>query len=247
MKDNWLTMKLNGYRANHRNRWFLITKKILTLQEFLLFEYYLDLMDFDKSHGDKFATFEAYLDEVAVVFNKKIDTVRLWHNALLSKHFIQIVNLRRHLFIIKSPLRYVIGLTTWGGEAAKYTKEEKNQTNEFILENLRFFQPKTGKIQPKSTDLTDISTPKTENSLSSSKGDSIVNHKKIVIEQEVRSDEEYRDMLKEHDFSVSDMKLIDQGVKGEIVIENGKMEKEIVEIYFNGDWDTYKKHLIKFT
>jgi len=238
-------MKLNGYRATHRNRWFLITKKILNPQEFLLFEYYIDLMDFDRSHGDNFATFEAYLKEVAPVFNKKEDAVRKWHNGLLSKHFIKIVDPLRHLYTVKSPFRYVIGKDQWGGEASQYAKEEKEKQNpDFILQNICFFQPQTENIQLKSVEKTDISANTTENSLSSSKNNSMVNqYKVVVIPPIVRSEEEYQKMFADNsDFSIENMKLADECTAEEQVIENEEQEKKIVDESFNGDWDEYKKH-----
>lgn len=245
-------MKLNGYRASHRNKWFLITKKILTLQEFLLFEFYLDQMNFDKDNKDKFASFEVYLEEIAPIFNKSIDTIRLWHNGLLYKNFIKIVDPLRQLFTVKSPLRYVIGLTQWGGESSRYATEEKDQTQEFILKNIRFFPSTNEKVQPESVKKTDISTIITENSLSSSKCESIdissIGSKKIVvISQKLRSEEEYQRIYQDGDFqnlTPDDMKWIDQNVKEQIPIESDKQEKEIVEVFFNGDWNEYQKHII---
>lgn len=244
-------MKLNGYRASHRNKWFLITQGILTLQEFLLFEYYLDLMDFDKSHSDKFASFEVFLDEIALVFNKHEDTVGKWHDGLLSKGFIKIVDEKRKLYTVKSPLRYVVGLTKWGGEASRYATEEKDQTQEFILENVRYFHPESEKILPKSNNLALKSSISTENSLGSSKDCSIVSSpisskKVVVIKQEVRSDAEYQKMYEENlNLPIpDDMKWIDQNVKEKIEIENNEQEKEIIRIYFDNDWNKYQKNLL---
>lgn len=242
---------LNGYRASHRNRWFLISKRILTLQEFLLFEYYLDLMGFDKSHCDKFAVFTVYFDEITLVFNKHQDTIRNWHDGLIAKGFIKIFDEKRKLYTVKSPLRYVIGLAQWGGEASKYTKEEKNQTQEFILKNIRFFRPESEKILPKSDNLALKPSISTENSLGSSKDCSIVSSpigskKVVVIKQEVRSDSEYQKMCQDGGFTnltPDDMKWIDQNITEEIEIENDEQEKSAVEIFFNGDWDKYQKSL----
>lgn len=245
-------MKLIGYRASHRNKWFLITQNILTPQEFVLFEYYLDLMDFDKSHKDSFSTFEAFLEDVALVFNKHEDTIRIWHNGLLTKGFIKVFDEKRHLYAVKSPLRYVIGLVQWGGEASKYVMEEKYQTQEFILKNIRFSQLEEEKTQLESDEKVDISINTTENSLGSSKGESIVishiGYKKIVgIKQEVRGDAEYRKMYEDGGslgLSPDEMKLADQIVIEKIEILNNEQEKEIVRIYFDGKWDEYRSSLI---
>lgn len=247
-------MKLNGYRASHRNKWFLITQEILSLQEFLLFEYYVDLMDFDKSHKDSFATFEAFLDDVASVFKKHTDTVRIWHNGLLTKGFIKIFDEKRQLYTVKSPLKYVIGLTQWGGEASRYTKEEKNQSQEYILENIQFFPPESERILPKSDTPALKSSISTENSLNSSKGNSVVSSpigskKVVVIKQEVRSDEEYQKLYQDSGFTSltpDDMRWIDQNVQEKIEILNDEQEREIVRIYFDGKWDEYRSSLIDY-
>jgi len=246
-------MKLNGYRASHRNKWFLITQKILTPQEFLLFEYYLDLMDFDKSHKDNFSTFEAFLDDIALVFNKHKDTTRIWHDGLLTKGFIKVADPKRKLYTVKSPLRYVAG-NKWGGEASIYAKEEKDQTQEFILENIRFFQLEEEKTQLKSDEKVDISINIAKNSLGSSKGESIVlsriGNKKIVsIKQEVRSNAEYKKIYQDNDFTdltPDDMKWVDQNIQEKIEILNDEQEKEIVQIYFDGKWDEYRSSLIGY-
>lgn len=212
-------MKANGYRASHRNKWFLITQKILTPQEFLLFEYYVDWMDFDKTHDDKFAVFEVFFNELAIVFNKDKDTVEIWHDGLLNKGFIKLVDENRKLYTVNNPLRYIIGLEQWGGEASKYAKEEKNCTQEFILENIRFFQPKSEQILQNFDKVASKPSNSTENSLSSSKGNSIVSssitsQKVVITRQSVRSDAEYQKFYEEnHNYPTpDDMKWIDQNV-----------------------------------
>ncbi|MFH1792732.1 MAG: hypothetical protein ABH819_03815 [Patescibacteria group bacterium] len=245
-------MKLNGYRASHRNKWFLITTGVLTPQEFLLFEYYLDLMAFDKNKGNKFAVFEVFPNEVAQVFDKHEDTVENWHNGLLSKGFIQLVDKNRKLYTVKTPLRYIIGLAQWGGEASRYAKEEKDQAQEIILENIRFSHPKSEHVLQDSNETALKPVNTTENSLSSSKGNSIVSssigsNKVVLIKQKVRSDEEYQKIYTEGSFDVltpDDMKWIDQNVQEKIEILNDEHEKEIVRIYFDGKWDEYRGSLI---
>jgi hypothetical protein len=208
-------------------------------------------MDFDKSHGYKFASFEAFPDEIALVFNKHEDTVRNWHNGLLSKGFIKVVDEKRNLYTVKSPLRYVVGLNQWGGEASKFAGEETNQTQEFILENVRFSPLKSENILPNSDALALKSSNFNENSLSSSKGKSIVSssigsRKVVVIRQAVRNDAEYQRMYEASDLnlSIDDMKWIDQNVVERIEIESDEQEKEIVRIYFDGNWDEYQKNLL---
>jgi len=238
-------MKLVGYRASHRNRWLLIKKGILTHQEFLLLELYLDIMDFDKKH-DKFGTFEVFFDEIGDVFNKSEDSIRAWHKGLVAKGFVQIFDKKRRLFQIKTPLRYITG-EAWGGKANQYVKEESSDKSlEYLLKNTCFSPKKVENIQKKKAPPALKNTPK---ALGFSKVDSRVNHKMVVIEQRVRSDKEYQKIYQDGNFSVltpDDMKWVDQNVKEEIIIKNNQMEKDIVRVFFDDDWNEYKKHLIEF-
>jgi len=239
-------MKLNGYRASHRNRWLLIKNRVLTPQEFLLFEYYLDSMDFDSRHSN-FGTFEAYLDEVALDFDKKPDTIQDWHNKLLSKSFIELVNKKRRLFKVKSPERYG---TILGCNAREFVKNEKNTpTLDFILQNI-CFTPEKAKINPSKNTI--LALNNTSKHLGSFKGElglpSIDFKKVVVIKQSVRSDEEYQKMSQDGDFGLSpeDMKWIDRNALEKIEIKSDEQEKEIVRVYFDGDWDKYRSSLINY-
>ena len=239
-------MKLNGYRASHRNRWLLIKNRVLTPQEFLLFEYYLDSMDFDSRHSN-FGTFEAYLDEVALDFDKKPDTIQDWHNKLLSKSFIELVNKKRRLFKVKSPERYG---TVLGCNAREFVKNEKNTpTLDFILQNI-CFTPEKAKINPSKNTI--LALNNTSKHLGSFKGElglpSIDFKKVVVIKQSVRSDEEYQKMSQDGDFGLSpeDMKWIDRNALEKIEIKSDEQEKEIVRVYFDGDWDKYRSSLINY-
>lgn len=238
-------MKISGYRASHRNRWLLLKNGVLTSQEFLLFEYYLDSMDFDPRHSN-FGQFVAYPEETASFFHKGLETVRDWHNSLLNKGFIEVVNRRREIYGIKSPERYN---NSFGGKAPQFVKEEKTTpTLDFILQNICFF-PEKAEINPlNNTVLALNDTPK---ALGSSKGElglsSIGSKKVVLISQSVRSEADYLKIRLENNFqnlSTEDMRWIDQNVREKIEIENDQQEKDIVNIFFDGNWDEYQKHLI---
>lgn len=248
-------MKLNGYRASHRNRWLLLKHNVVDEKAFLLFEYYLDSMDWDPDH-EKHGTFEVYLEDIAPFFNKTVDTVRAWHNGLLEKGFIQLVDKRRSVYRIKSPGRYAIDGRS-GGKASKYGKDEKsNPTLDFFLNNV-CFSPEKVKINPLKRTST-ISNE--EKALGSSKhefevtsnnqsiGISPIGSKKyVVIRQEIRSDEEYQKMYEKNGcqgFSPQEMKLADEITEERIEIENEEQEKETVRIYFNDDWNKYLKCIV---
>jgi len=237
-------MKLNGYRASHRNRWLLIKNGILTSQEFLLFEYYLDSMDFDSRHN-KFGIFEAFLEDIAKDFDRKTDTIQDWHNSLLEKGFIQLVDKKRKLFKVKTPERYG---TVLGCNAREFAKNEKNTpTLDFILQNI-CFSPEKARINPSKDTIS--GTNNTSKGLGSFKGElglsSNGSKKVVIIKQDVRSDVEYQKMYEENSSGLlpEDMKWIDQNAIGKIEIENDEQEKEIIRIYFDGNLDKYHKSLL---
>lgn len=248
-------MKLNGYRASHRNRWLLLKHNVIDEKAFLLFEYYLDSMDWDPTH-EKHGTFEVYLEDIAPFFNKKVDTVRAWHNGLLEKGFIQLVDKRRNIYRIKSPERYAIDGRN-GGKASKYGKDEKsNPTLDFFLQNV-CFSPEKVKINPPKQQSV-ISNEEKALVSSKSEFEVISNNqsmdispnspkKIVVIRQKVRSEEEYQKIYAEGNFqnlTPEDMKWVDENVSEKIVIENDEQEKDIVEIFFNGDWNDYQKNIV---
>lgn len=238
-------MKLSGYRASHRNRWLLLKNGVLTPQEFLLFEFYLDSMDFDLKH-ENFGLFIAFTEETTQYFNKEEETIKDWHNGLLNKGFIELVNKKRGQFRIKSPKKYV---TAFGGKAKEFATEEKNTpTLDFILQNICFF-PEKAEINPQNHSV--LALKDTSKALGSSKGEYKVpfngSKKVVVISQKVRSEADYLKIRQESNFetlSTEAMKWIDENVREKIEIENDQQEKEVVNIFFDGNWDEYQKHLI---
>lgn len=238
-------MKLNGYRVTHRNRWLLLQKQILSTQEFLLLEYYLDSMDFDHKH-DNYGQFIAYPEVVAEYFKKGIETVNDWRDGLINKSFIEIVDKKREIYRIKSPERYGI---SFGGKAAQFAKSENlSQTLDNILQNICFY-PEKAKIIPKKVTSLALDTP--SKALGSSKGElssfPIGSKKVVLIKQDVRTDSEYQRIYEEgHSEGLipDDMKWIDENTSEKILIESDEQEKNIVDVFFDGDWDKYQKHLI---
>lgn len=98
-------MKLKGYRVSHRNKWLVLQQDVLTIQELMLLEFYIDISDFDSRHA-KFGVFEVFLDEISEVFGKSQDSIRIWHKGLLSKKFIAPYDIKRKLYQLKNPRRY---------------------------------------------------------------------------------------------------------------------------------------------
>ncbi len=237
-------MKLIGYRASHRNRWLLITNKILDDKEFLLFEYYLDAMVWDLTNF-KAGVFEVFFEEIAPIFNKSISTIRDWHNNLLEKGFIQLIDKKRSLYSIQSPARYQFDGRK-GGKASKYYEdEEANPTIGFLLQNICFSPQKFGKNQQNTTNL----ASNDKKALISSNVECISNtstsYKKVVtLKLKIRTPEEYQQIYQENGYqglSPDDMRLANEVTHEEVVVESEEQEKKIINERFNGNKAEFDK------
>lgn len=131
-------MKFNGYRASHRNKWLLLQNKVLTQDELMLLEFYIDQMDFDGKHKNG-GLFEYFPEEIAPIFCKKsTDTIDTWHDGLANKGFIVIADTKRQLWSLFNRDRY-INDANFMGKASHYAKEEKDSTVENIISQMSYF------------------------------------------------------------------------------------------------------------
>jgi hypothetical protein len=194
--------KLNGYRPVHKNRWLLIKHGVLTIQELSLFEFYIDISDFDIRH-EKFGQFEERFKEFSTIFQRRTTTLRNWHNKLLKLRFIQKTD-RVHIYTITNPKRYITSSSMWKGEAAKYAKQETDQTIEIILQSIGIdFQKTKEKVQ---------STEQKGGKLASNKPTIDLGSYKDESKYSLRSKEEYQRIHKEGKYehiTPSDIEWID--------------------------------------
>lgn len=237
--------KLNGYRPSHRNRWMLVENKILSLQELSLLEFYIDLMDFDKKH-DGYGKFEVDFKEMMLVFNcKSSNTIRNWHNTLLKLGFIKKTQ-KHNIYALSTPERN-INPGAWGGKASEFAQREKDQPIAVILQNIGIeLQAIEEKVQPVVKKGDDLALKGEVKALGSSKDESKDNQvKQVLIKQEARTEEEYQKMYQENPDGLipEDMRWVDENVT-ETLEFTSENEKEIVEIYFGGDWGKYQMYLI---
>lgn len=144
----------NGYRPSHRNKWLLLQHKVLTKEELLLFEYYLDQMDFDIRHT-QFGTFQIDFAELSKLFgysvNKSNTSIRPKHNKLLKLGFIHSTT-DKSVFSIHNPERYIAQTNKWQGKAEDFRRSEMNQSIETVVRNTAStFQLDENKFQPTKT------------------------------------------------------------------------------------------------
>jgi len=142
-------MNLNGYRPTHRNKWLLIAEQILSIEELLLFDYYIDQMDFDKRHKN-YGHFSIKFQDIAKFFcYKSENSIRNKHKKLVRLGFIYATE-EKGLYAIHNPDRYVAQTKKWQGKANDYQTEEDNQSFDKIVQNI------AGNIQLNATKLQTI-------------------------------------------------------------------------------------------
>jgi hypothetical protein len=125
--------KLNGYRCSHRNRWILLNN-YLSAKSFILFEFYLDIFDFDHKHLG-FGTFTVNFSKLAKIFNCSTSSVRSWHKEILKSGLINKTD-EKNIFVVANPTRY-LPAGIWKGEANYFVKKEKNQPTEIIFQLMK--------------------------------------------------------------------------------------------------------------
>lgn len=216
---------LNGWRPTHKNKWLFIKHDILSLQELALLECYADIFDFDNKHTG-YSYFEVYFEEIALIFRKSENTIRNWHNKLLSLGFIEKTT-RIHKYKIKTPERYITS-GKWKGEADYYAKLEKDQSIEIILSNFGIEYGRDGeKIQPVVKNKASTASKVPSIALGSSKDQS--RDKQVTRGLDVKerkSPQEYEEKAKESQLeglSADDMQWIDESLSGESSKEEAKI------------------------
>ncbi len=235
-------LKLNGYRASHRNKWRFIQCGLLNIQELSLLEFYADQMGFDRKNS-WYGLVQIDFKKTARVFRRCPNAVRNWHKKLLKRGLIK-KTAERGIFRLICHERYVNPGKRWQGKAAHYVGLEKNKPVKVMFQNFGInFQIIEDNVQlvvkkkpqnPKESLSVAISSSKVQSNLSS---------KKSVVYQQSRADEEYQRIYDKGGYKLltpDDMRWIDENV-GVKSIKRSMLEKNVVETFFNNDYETYKR------
>ena len=250
-------MKTNGFRASHRNRWLFVREGVLTIDEMVLLDFYIDKMNFSPTSEDV-GTFDLDYEELKQFLNKGKSTISALNKSLIKKGFIKKIN--PYKYEVTNWKRYILGKVDGSdGMAFYFQKNEKSQSIGLILQNLGINFQITGKIEE---DLPDSSIPNSplikklikkdiniqenkDNEITSNtigvkekdpRGKNVVDQfpKWVLIQQEPRTDEEYQKIQDEQSdemkMSIEDMKWIDQNAHEFIEIKDENEEKEVVKI-----------------
>lgn len=195
--------KLNGFRASHRNRWKLL--KYLSMEEFVFLEYCIDMCSFDP----KKAEYGKFKND----FNLAMETLRYKSDNSIRERLKKLVYLGfiketgiTNLYEIPNIQRYLVG-ADWNGKSGEYVKDEIDADLYKVVQNIGInFQDLEEKVQNNEIKKPNLATNDTPRYLSSSKVHSPI----------YRTNEEYdkiwREMDSPSDFTIDDMKWIDQNL-----------------------------------
>ncbi len=136
-------MKLSGFRLSHRNRWQLITHKILHREDLFVFEMYLDAMVFDQRKLN-FGEAKITLKELAHNLGYSSASMLSASRKKLVKLGFLIPTLEKSTFKVCNPQRYFTGKV-----AIDYAKSEPNKSVTVMLNNVSsLIQPTEDHLQP---------------------------------------------------------------------------------------------------
>ena len=242
MKSNCLN--LNGYRPSHRNKWWFVSEGILKPQQLMLLEFYTDLMGFDY-RNKKRGLVTANFNKIASCFKNSPNTIRGWHKRLLEIGLVKKTEIKGDYYLTCYE-RY-IGPGKWKGKATQYVDLEKNQPAEVMFQNFGInlqaigqkVQSAVKKSQQKLKTMPSIA-------ISSSKVDSSFIPKRVVVSQPVRTDDEYQRIYDEGGYKYltpDNMRWIDRNI-GVINIKTPTLEENIVEVFFNNDFELYQRSIL---
>lgn len=195
MEINGINKKLRGYQKAPRDRFNLLQQHILTQEEFLIYELAIAITDWDDDHST-YGTFKATNKELAQILGWSSDSpvvrykqslIRKGYLRALSSGFIQAIDFEA--WQIRKPYQ-----KNSSSEVAKLQPLPANLQHEHA------------EMQTEAAKLQEFPAQKTNYSLGSFKGESMVS----------RSNEDYLSMWEERgrpaDFGVDDMKWIDLNV-----------------------------------
>lgn len=133
-----IPMRFNasGTRSFHRSDYYLISERILTTQEFVLFEFLVNQMGFDKNYEDKFGItqIDNYRELARLLGYSSDNSVRNKVGKLVQLGLLTQVGKRR--FLVTNHKRYLAQTDKWGGESDIYRAREMGAPPSLILQSI---------------------------------------------------------------------------------------------------------------
>ncbi len=215
---------------------------LFTRQEFLVYEYLLAIADWDRKHKATYGTLKKTNKEIAKGVNWTESPISRYKNRLIKKGFL----IERSDGWIEIPLFWMTEPTKAfklkKGDHAELQEEHADlqEAIAFMQGDFAFLQERESKKQASVETTSDIKCQY--------KSEYFAKKKKILIKQEARSDEEYQEIYKEggyKGFTPDYMKWVDENVVEEVELKEDKSlketEKDIIDVFFKGNYDRYKK------
>jgi hypothetical protein len=141
----------NAYRPSHRNRFLLVQHEVLTRDEFIILEYCLDQMGFDR-RNEKFGRVEIDFNTISSVLQY---STKPPFNSIRTKikKFVELGILittgKKNTFEVFNAERYIATSKKWGGKASEFREAEHNKPFEQIVQNIApNFQTTEQIVQP---------------------------------------------------------------------------------------------------
>jgi hypothetical protein len=199
----------NGTRPFHRNDYYLVSEKVLSRGEFLIYEFLINQMGFDPGYPDKYGIVEILdFKDLAKIFNYSSDnSVRVKVAKLVKLGLLEQVG--KCSYRIFACERNLVNFGKWIGKSGEYLSSEMNQEPKVIFQNLglntQIIEGITQLNEEKSPILLKSSAPRY---LSSSKVESIA----PISVPITRPLAEYEEIKKSGEFlglTIDDMQWID--------------------------------------
>ena len=207
----------NTYQKVHRNRHLVAKNLNLSNIEYRLWDLCLAIYDWDQKH-EGFSTFKFTDRELANIFSSA-STINRVKASLINKGILSLID--RSTYKIN------------------------------LLPGSIFYESCLNKnVSPTEQDVPLIGqdVPSVKQKLGYSDEIPIFSYKDNIIKQGIRSDGEYKEILNSGDYErliIDDFKWIDEyPFKVSVVKDGDRLERDIVEAFFDGDQGKYRKHLI---
>jgi len=246
-----LDRRLRGYYRSFRGEFQLLQNKTLTIEEYTLWKLSFSVLadwDADPSHADIFGSFSHSFTEVAYYLgrnpsfvsrrSKKLFELGLWKKR--EDERIEVCGFGLVKQLTKMSHKHIVNMQDYIANPHVYDAYVQNPHA-----NLQEHTSKDiGELPPQID--ANLHEQRDKDSLVSYKDESNVSLVKVVeIKGKVRSNEEYQKMFEEggsNQLSPDDMRWIDENVSETLDVTDDN-EKSLVETYFDGNWDEYKKHV----
>lgn len=246
-KIDKLNNRLKGWHKHFRGRFLLL--KVLTMQEFVLWDLSFSVLaDWHIPPRNTYGTFTYTNAEIGHLLNcdgslisrrsKKLFKLNLWNKLEDGSIEVAGFNLNQNVGTLTKELG-VIDLLTYLANQQVLNVNKHEQ-----IANSQIHNPKENTQSPVQTDV-NLHNETSKEPLVSFKNKFNSNAiKKVIIKGKIRTDEEYQKIYAEGNYNgltPEDMKWIDENVSEVHEVEEDT-EKKLVDTFFNGNWEEYRKH-----